>query len=195
MDFIEQLRRHIGFLARSCTSFDAGHTEEALRIAVTLRVKFHGTKNSTSLLAHLGLKSSALVLSTFEPGFRENKEDRTFSVTLPLFINSLGERAVPLGNARRHEFIRASEWWDETIAYTNYKVSRKDVVLAAANQDGGAHVDAAPDKKAETLIRGFLTIRRVVAGKLIEQRINNDHFPILRQLGYEVLNSPDLAEK
>lgn len=194
MDFIKQLRRHIVFLARSCTSFDAGHTEEALRIAVSLRVMFHDTKNSTSLLAHLGLQS-ALVLSTFEPGFRENKEDRTFGATIPILINSLGERAVPLGNARRHEFIAASEWWGEVIACTNYKVSRKDVVLAAANQDGGAHVDATPDKKAETLIRGSLTIRRVVAGKIIEQRINNDHFPILRQLGYEVLNSPDLAKK
>lgn len=195
MDFIEQLRRHIGFLTRSCTSFDAGHPEEALRIAVTLRVLFHDTKNSISLLTHLGLKPSALVLSTFEPGYRENKENRTFSVTIPVFLNSLGERTPPLSRSRRYEFIAASEWWDEIIAYTNYKISRKDVVLAAANQDGGAHVDATPDKKTETMIRGFLTIKKVVAGKVIEQRINNDHFPLLRQFGYEVLNSPELSEK
>jgi hypothetical protein len=195
MDFIEQLRRHIGFLVRSCASFDAGHTEEALRIAVTLRVLFHDTKTSISLLTHLGLKSLALVLSTFEPGYRENKEARTFSVTIPVFLNSLGQRTPPLSGSRRHEFITASEWWEEIIAYTNYKVSRKDVVLAAANQDGGAHVDASPSKKTETMIRGFLTIKKVVAGKIIEQRINNDHFPLLRQFGYEVLNSPELSEK
>lgn len=195
MDFIEQLRRHIGFLARSCASFDAGHTEEALRIAVTLRVLFHDTNNSTSLLTHLGLKSSALVLTTFVPGYRENKEDRTFSVSIPVFLNGLGARSVPLGSARRHEFITASKWWDEIVAFTSDKVSRKDVVLAAANQDGGAHVDATPAKKTETMIRGFLTIKRLVEGKLIEQRINNDHFPLLQQFGYEVLNSPELAEK
>jgi len=195
MDFIEQLRRHIKFLERSCAAFDAGQTEEALRIAVTLRVLFHDTKKSTSLLTHLGLKSSALVLTTFVPGYRENKEDKTFSVSIPVFLNSLGERSVPLGSARRHEFITASNWWDEIIAFTNDKVSRKDVVLAAANQDGGAHVAATPAKKTETMIRGFLTIKRLVAGKLIEQRINNDHFPLLRQFGYEVLNSPELAEK
>ena len=195
MDFTEQLRRHIGFLERSCAAFDAGNTEEALRVAVTLRVLFHDTKRSISLLTHLGIKSSAIVLSTFEPGYRENNKDRTFSFTIPLFLNSLGERTAPLSRSRRHEFITASEWWDEIIAYTNYKVSRKDVVLAAANQDGGAHVDATPDKKTAIMIRGFLTIKKIVEGKVIEQRLNNDHFPLLRQFGYEVLNSPELSEK
>ena len=65
----------------------------------------------------------------------------------------------------------------------------------AANKDGGAHVDAKPDKKTETIIRGFMTIKRVVSGKIIEQRINNDPFPLLRQFGYEVLNSPGLVDK
>lgn len=195
MDFIEQLRRHIGFLERSCASFDAGYTEEALRIAVTLRVLFHDTKNSISLLTHLGLKSSALVLSTFEPGYKENKEDRTFSVTIPVLFNSLGERKAPLSRARRHEFIMASEWWQEVIAFTNQKVSRKDVILSAANQDGGAHVDATPDKKTASMIRGFWTIKKVVEGKVIEQRVNNDHFPLLRQFGHEVLNSPEISKR
>ena len=89
MDFIKQLSRHIGFLERSCAAFEAGYTEEALRIAVTLRVLFHDTKSSTSLLTHLGLKSSASVLSTFEPGYKENKEDKTFTVTIPALFNSL----------------------------------------------------------------------------------------------------------
>jgi len=195
MDFTEQLRRHIKFLKRSCVDFDAGHPEEALRIAVTLRVLFHDKNNSTSLLAHLGLKSSSLILTTLEQGYKENKEDGTFSVTIPVFINSLGERAVPLGKARRHEFITVSEWWNEVIAYMNDRISRKDVVLAAANKDGGAHVDAKPDRKTETMIRGSMTIKRVVSGKIIEQRINNDHFPLLRQFGYEVLNSPGLVDK
>lgn len=193
MDFIEQHRRHIGFLERSCASFDAGYTEEALRIAVTLRVLFHDTESSTSLLTHLGIKSSALVLSTFEPGYKENKEDGTFTVAIPVLFNSLGERRAPLSRARRHEFITVSEWWHEVIACTNYKVSRKDVILAAANQDGGAHVDATPDRKTASMIRGNWTIKKVVESKVIEKRVNNDHFPLLRQFGHEVLNSPEIS--
>jgi hypothetical protein len=195
MDFIEQLRRHIKFLKRSCAAFDAGHTEEALRIAVTLRVLFHDTKKSTSLLTHLGLKSSSLVLSSFEPGYIENKEDGTFRVTIPVMLDSLGERKAPLSRARRHDFITASEWWQEVIVFTNYEISRKDVILSAANQDGGAHVDATPDNKTAAMIRGTWTIKRVVEGKVIEQRVNNDHFPLLFQFGYEVLNSPEISQK
>lgn len=194
MDFIEQLRRHIKFLERSCAAFDAGHAEEALRIAVTLRVLFHDTRKSISLLTHLGLKSSALVLSSFEPGYIKY-EDGTFCVTIPAMFDSLGERKARLSRARRHDFITASEWWQEVIAFTNYNISRKDVILSAANQDGGAHVDATPDNKTDAMIRGTWTIIRVVEGKVKEQRVNNDHFPLLRQFGYEVLNSPEISQK
>jgi hypothetical protein len=199
MNFIEQLRRHIGFLERSCASYDAGNTEEALRIAVSLRVLFHDTKNSTSLLTHLNLKLSALVLSTFEPGYKENKEAGTFVISMPVFlnINSSGVRTPPLSKARRQEFISASEWWDEIIAYSppHHKVSRKDVILGASNQDGGAHVDSTPNEKLASMIKGNITITKVVQGKRIEQRVNNDHFPWLRQFGHEVLNSPDISQR
>ena len=68
-DFPAQLQRQIGFLKRSCLTYDSGHQEEALRIAVSLRVPFHDTKSSVSLLTHLGVKALARVLSTFEPGY------------------------------------------------------------------------------------------------------------------------------
>ncbi len=56
-EFTEQLKRHLGFLERSCAAYDSGHQEEALRIAVSLRVLFHDTQHSSvSLLSHLGIK-------------------------------------------------------------------------------------------------------------------------------------------
>jgi hypothetical protein len=110
-------------------------------------------------------------------------------------FNSLGVRKAPLSRARRHDFITASEWWQEVIAFTNYKISRKEVTLSAANQDGGAHVDGSPDNKTSDMIRGTWTIKRLLEGKVIEQRVNNDHFPLLRQFGYEVLNSPEISQK
>lgn len=59
-----QLRRQLGFLERSCTTFDAGDADEAIRIAVTLRVLLHDTPQSTSLLTHLGIKSSLMYIDT-----------------------------------------------------------------------------------------------------------------------------------
>jgi len=41
-------------LRRSCESYDAGHTDESVRITTITRVLIHDTKNCTSLLKHLG---------------------------------------------------------------------------------------------------------------------------------------------
>jgi hypothetical protein len=64
-DFHAHLKTHLGFLARSCIAYDQGHLEEALRMAVSLRVMFHDTQSSTSLLRHLGAKGRVRLKSTF----------------------------------------------------------------------------------------------------------------------------------
>ena len=56
-----QLGRQLGFIERSCRDFDAGHKDEAIRIATSLRVLFHDTNNATSLLTHLKAKQIKLL--------------------------------------------------------------------------------------------------------------------------------------
>lgn len=68
MNLSEQLRRQLKFIDASCRAYDAGEIEEALRIAVSLRVIFHDTTNSTSLLTHLGKKQSISLISTIGTG-------------------------------------------------------------------------------------------------------------------------------
>ncbi len=67
VDFVEHLRRQLGFLELSCASYDAGHRDEAIRIATTIRVLTHNTKASTSLLKHLNATTMNLLSTTFEP--------------------------------------------------------------------------------------------------------------------------------
>jgi hypothetical protein len=50
----KNLERQLGFLRRSCESYDAGYTDESVRIATTTRVLVHDTKRCISLLKHLG---------------------------------------------------------------------------------------------------------------------------------------------
>jgi hypothetical protein len=52
-DMRVRLRDQLEFLKGSAEAFDAGKTAEAVRIATALRVIFHQTKASTSLLNHL----------------------------------------------------------------------------------------------------------------------------------------------
>lgn len=194
MDFTEQLRRHLGFLKRSCNDFDAGHFEEGLRIAVSLRVLLHDTPGSTSLLTHLGIKSSANLLTTFEPGFTEDKASGLLSIFIPMWVDHAGSRRPPLDAATRRDFIPVAEWWDEVVIGSNTMPSRKDIIPAAANQDGGAHVDANPGQKAQELIRGVGTFSISISGKEIKKtELNNHHFYLIRQFAYEVLNSPEVA--
>lgn len=73
----DSLDRQIGYLERSCTLFDAGHEDEAQRIAVTLRVLLYDTKASKSLLGQLGKKSTlqfadtALYRDELDKGYNE----------------------------------------------------------------------------------------------------------------------------
>ena len=51
----DHLTEQIGFLLRSAESYDNGFTDEAKRLAVTIRVLVHDTGKSTSLLKQLKL--------------------------------------------------------------------------------------------------------------------------------------------
>ena len=55
-EFKRHLREQIQFLLRSSQSYDEGFTSEAKRIAVIIRVLFHDTQKSTSLLTLLQKK-------------------------------------------------------------------------------------------------------------------------------------------
>lgn len=190
MDLVEQLRRQIGFLESSCRAFDGGQVEEALRMAVSLRVLIHDTPASTSLLTHLGIKNLSNLLSTFEP---IKREPGVFIASIPFWVDSTGDRKPPLGDNPYQEFLPANEWWTQLVMTGNNDLSRKDIILAAANQDGGAHVDAKPGAKAQELIRGVGT--HTVRVGSVEKRtvLDNHHFYLIRQFSYEVLHSPDVV--
>jgi hypothetical protein len=60
----DNLERQIRYLKRSCALFDAGHEDEAQRIAVALRVLLHHTTQSKSLLMQLGLQTTSRFVDT-----------------------------------------------------------------------------------------------------------------------------------
>ena len=73
------------------------------------------------------------------------------------------------------------------------KLNRRELVLAAVNKDGGAHVSHALDPKYEDLVNGAgskMTLNLPSGDEDIPFRYG--HLSALRQMGYEVLHSPDL---
>ena len=167
--------------------------DEALRIAVSLRVIFHETRSSHSLLSQLGITENILLLSTFKEMDKSSLPPNVelFSI-LPGILSSDGLKPALEGSGIKR-YIRPIIWWNEIVIGTN--ISRKDVTLSAANKDGGAHVD--PDLDPNTIFLkngcGTLTVRTKKGDSLTQ--FKDSHFYLLRQFGYELLNSPMLMNE
>jgi hypothetical protein len=196
MDFTAALKKELGFLHRSCHSFDSGFHDEAVRIAVCIRVLIHDTKRQTSLLTHLkardiSLRSSCLdIASKVRPG----ESVQVFNGMGQFEMGPTGARYYPkLSGGMFHYDLPVEEWWAQTVFILDSAtwVSRKDVVLTAADKDGGAHVDAALTPEYERLVASG-DLGYFVDEHGSQTPITDHHFVALRQMGYELLNSHGL---
>lgn len=76
------------------------------------------------------------------------------------------------------------------------RITRKEIVLAAANKDGGAHVDQSLTSEYQALSSDGAVGAFVyeTQGERIETPIQDAHLVSLRQMGYELLHSPMLLK-
>jgi len=151
----DQLDEQIRFLIASSASFDSGFTGEAKRLANTIRIMVHDTKNSTSLFTQLGIKERLYYYNTAIP-------DSSFGLTGIMTTTAGGgktEYVAPLDNGgelrKKKPWILFSEWWEEmNVLYDgNTRFNRRKLILSLANQDGGAHVDPSLDESYFNLTR------------------------------------------
>ena len=109
-----------------------------------------------------------------------------------------------LDEAPSRRFIPRQVWWDKEIIFKSVGggITRRKLVLYAANNDGGAHVDYALDAEYERLVDGmgvtvsFTDVDETTKLPLMEpmvEELRSTHLAGLRQLAYEVLNSPELT--
>jgi hypothetical protein len=180
--FREELRKQLGFIETSCAAFDSGNRDEAIRVAASIRVLIQ--ESPASLLTHLGAKNINLLSTVVIP---EN-QDRVFAFDGITLFTGAGPRPK-LDQARDRTPMPVADWWEQVvfIAGQGKFVRRRDLVLTAANKDGGAHVDAKLPASYEGVIK-FWT--RIGVGET-DQHLGT-HLLALRQLGYEILNSPEL---
>jgi hypothetical protein len=201
--FAQHLRKQLGFLERSCAGYDAGYKEEAIRIATVIRVLIHDTANSTSLLQHLGALGITL-LSTCPDMDAQFTDLSGYSACsfralgIMRITAEKGAELVPgLGEKDCRTMVSVQKWWEQIVWVLDRstKLTRKSIVLTAANKDGGAHVDSALTKEYRLLSSDGAAGSYVgkVGGIEFQGEIQDAHLISLRQLGYELLNSPDLV--
>lgn len=194
------LSSHVGFLKRSCWLFDQGHEDEALRIATTLRVLFHDTGQSTSLLTHLGWKSSATMLGTPREYEGVGWWRDFFGVRIEL-ASPEPVRAIAACGTTQYIAQPVDQWWDGEVLFAHEGVSctRRSVVTAMANRDGGAHVDLRLQQFYKQLIAhsdglgldaaGIEWAGRAPFDTSITQYARNAHLVLMRVFAHEVLST------
>lgn len=210
-ELLEFFDEQIGFLERSNAAFDEGHASEAKRLAVTLRVLFHHTaddnpRGSHALINQLNLRDT---LTWVDSAGQPDPPGKNLVVAewglIQMGISIDESKAVfraPLGDRPpimirttiqlpRFSRVYTDLWWTQPVTRDaeHAMYSRKDFVLALANQEGGAHVDpqikAAYHKIANSNSMGWTYEH----GDDEPVPLSNPVPHMVRQISYEVVES------
>jgi len=182
------LNEQLSLLERAADAFDDGIEVEAKNIALRIRVLVYDTKSSKSLLGQLDRKNTKYLDTAFE-----------FSPTnvvphsglVPIAMNSSGPRyramldASPVKNE-----IGFNEWWNSAVFKDKQGrfLSRKQLIVTAANQDGGAHVDGSLDPTYAALKKENALGWMIKDGKG-NRPMEGPERAAIRQIAHEVLKT------
>lgn len=190
-ELLEHLSDAVQFLTASARAFDGGFDGEAKPMASTARVLCHDTSQSVSLLQQLALKS----VPFYDTGCVDPPGNMaTFFPLVSMRLGGPGSQFVaPLDN-RPPGFIHDSTfdaWWTAVVLddKRGNKLSRRDVVLKLANEDGGSHVDPelTPSYAAISRTPGFgWTLTDAQGSRPLPGRIER---VTMRQITHELLKT------
>lgn len=198
-DLLKHLSTQLEFLKRSCKAFDEGFKDESKRIATAIRILFHSTDRSHSLLAQLDMETRKFLDTSLELVEGNKLGD------MPLISAGIGGKDgsvffAPLSDTPFKRWIPAKNWWRQTVFryQEGHLFSRKRLILTMANQDGGAHVDPKLDDEYTDIVDNAFGFRFV--SNEVELVPNDATAETTRQIAHEVLTSllpdytPDRAD-
>jgi hypothetical protein len=199
-DYRERLAEHLDGIETSCREYDQGKRHEAKRIAHALRAMFHQTGRSTSDLTHLNATTVRLLSTATKP---PNNNPSGYWPGLVSFVIAPQQAmfmGIPKLNATpyAHRYIPFKAWWNgEPVFQSGYrKVKRDRLILDASNKDGGSHVDTGLPPEYAWVAEGtdWKATFNPDGGKTVEVPLQFPHLAAICQMGYEVLNSPELLK-
>jgi len=162
-----------------------------MTLAAAIRVLVHDTTNSRSLMGQLG-RQNMLFLDTSAP--RDPNTVLTYTGISAMDVTPQGPRYVAaldeLPPAFSGRYVGFDQWWNTVIFVDEAKreTTRKDLILAVANKDGGAHVDPVLDEKYACLSRRNSLAWRY-CGPNGDLPLDGPQLAAARQIAHEVLRS------
>jgi hypothetical protein len=151
----QELRNHLkeqfGFLVQSSISYDKGFDGEAKRLALTMRILLHDSKNSTSLLKQLGIKNIKFCCTCKEE-YNKKLYSTGFHCLVSVFKGKPQfSKYIPSLYFSPHDmkWVSLQKWLDKVVVVdgNKNKFTRQRLIRHVCNQDGGAHVDPSLDKQ------------------------------------------------
>lgn len=185
-----ELRTHLGeqvdFLLASAAAYDGGSVHEAKRLAIHIRTLVHASRSSVPLLRQLDTLASIALLDTC--GDLNISNALACSRLICLYDGryvAILDLKMPWCGWKSFE-----QWWNQSVVADgrrNLSLNRREVVLAVADQDGGAHVDPELRDEYAEISRGKFGWMEVVDG--VAYPIRPLHLACVRQVAHEVLRS------
>ncbi|MFC2060052.1 SEC-C metal-binding domain-containing protein [Chloroflexota bacterium] len=186
----QHLRDTVQALELSTRAFDEGYDGEAKRLAAAIRVLFHDTGYSKSLLGQLGQKT----ILFYDTCLSQSHTHITYSGLTAIDLTLQGATHVALLDNLPPKYtprwVSFDEWWNRVIFVDQNRseTSRKDLILSVADKDGGVHVDPILDEKYADLSR------RNALGWMFQNArgevpIESPQKAAVRQIAHEVLKS------
>lgn len=205
-----KLRIYLDLLADACEAFDAGKRHHALNISNTVRLLMTDRgRNSHSLLTQLGAADIELLSTNKDLGTLANTESGQEEVIahsgdLSIIRSTLHSDGTPssavaypkLGlHPEDNHFLQRNDWWNQRIYWkVPATLTRREIVLLTADKEG-SHSDGGPVPEGlQAMKDGFFPIVAMRPdGSQEVVQATDLHYSDLRQIAYELLNSPALA--
>lgn len=212
-EIIDKIKEQIQLLQLNAENFDKGLFITSLYMATTVRVLFHDTGTSVSLIKQLcdidGRDKNTFEMITTKKQHKQGELVLIGDGLFDLSLSNMGFWCNPFFEKAQQTKVPFSNWWDEEVVKNvenGYEspiwLSRKEVITLHANKEGGAHVDVIRNEKITSLSKkeslGFTSYYTNLQGENIEQEAKIDSKrATIRQICFEVLISlynycPDL---
>lgn len=198
----EKLNQQIELLILANENFDRGKEITALHIGSIIRVLLHQTNQSHSLFDQLDIKK----IPFFDTAHNINK-----GKYLGLIIKFMSDVTDGKGGEVLYKPIYTSDfhfknknwidfdsWWNKKIFINGNgdSLTRKELILFLANQEGGSHVDPQIDEIYDKFRHSYSGGVKIFGGSSgIERKFDNiPVFPAARQISFELLETLKNAE-
>jgi hypothetical protein len=188
-DLEKQLEDQLELLEYYADLYDSGKVVAAKPIATAVRVLLHDTRNSHSLLSQLDRKH----IEFYDTTGPEKNLLKSDGVRMGRIYGLVGaatnNKFIPLLDEPPpgyKKWVPFNAYWNRVVFVDskNNSFTRNEIILAVANQDGGAHVDPALDKKYVLLSRNnSLAIKSGHEGNL--KPVEGVETAAVRQIGHE----------